>query len=70
MSEAVAKELGAYNSAYQVLDTVPVPLARRCGGKRHLLFADEASIGKGGSDKDFYYGCKLLLSDPKCASPV
>lgn len=60
--EAVAEELGAYASAYQAIDSVPVPLARRCRGDRHRLFADEASIGRGGSDRDFYYGCKLLVS--------
>ncbi len=44
------------------LDTTPVPLARRCRGRRHRLFADEAAIGRGGSDRDWRYGCKLLLS--------
>lgn len=62
VSEAVSEELGAYTSAYQAIDSVPVPLARRCRGVRHRLFSDEASIGKGGSDRDFYYGCKLLLA--------
>ena len=62
LSGAVAEELGAYTSAYQAIDSVPVPLARRCRGDRHRLFADEASIGRGGSDRDFYYGCKLLVS--------
>lgn len=62
LSGVVAEELGAYASAYQAIDSVPVPLARRCRGDRHRLFADEASIGKGGSDRDFYYGCKLLIS--------
>ena len=58
----VAKELGAYSASYQALDCVPVPLMRRCRGKRRRLFGDEAAIGKGGSDRDWYYGCKLLLS--------
>jgi hypothetical protein len=48
--------------AYVALDSVPVPLARRCRGDQHKLFADEASIGLGGSDKEWYYGCRLLLS--------
>lgn len=47
--------------AYAVLDSVPVPLARRCRGRRHRLFADEAAIGWGGSDGDRYYGCRLLV---------
>ena len=41
---------------------MPVPLMRRCRGKRRRLFGDEAAIGRGGSDRDWYYGCKLLLS--------
>ena len=62
LSGAVAEELGAYASAYQAIDSVPVPLARMCRGDRHRLFGDESAIGKGGSDRRFYYGCKLLLS--------
>lgn len=58
----VAKALGAYATANQVFDTVPVPLMRRCRGQHHRLFADEAAIGRGGSDKDWYYGCKLLVA--------
>ncbi len=57
----VAEQLGAGLTAYQVLDGVPVPLARRCRGERHRLFASEAAIGRGGSDRDWYYGCQLLL---------
>lgn len=57
-----ARALGAMASAYQVVDTVPVPLLRRCRGQHHRLFSDEAAIGKGGSDHDWYYGCKLLLA--------
>jgi hypothetical protein len=48
------------SSAYDVTDGVPVPLMRRCRGDRHRLFGDEAAIGRGGSDKDWYYGVKLL----------
>jgi hypothetical protein len=49
-------------SAYEVLDGVPVPLARRCRGQHHRCFADEAAIGRGGSDKDWFYGGRLVLS--------
>lgn len=48
--------------AYQALDSVPVPLARRCRGDKHKLFAAEAAIGHGGSDRGFYYGCRLLIA--------
>jgi hypothetical protein len=47
-------------SAYAVVDGVPVPLMRRCRGERHRLFGAEAGIGRGGSDKEWYYGVKLL----------
>ena len=46
--------------AYAVLDSVPVPLMRRCRGGRHRLFAAEADFGHGGSDDDGYYGVQLL----------
>jgi hypothetical protein len=46
--------------AYEVLDGVPVPLMRRCRGNQHRLFRDEAAIGRGGSDKEWFYGIKLL----------
>lgn len=58
----IARQLQAYLAPYQVLDTVPVPLMRRCRGHRHRLFGDEAAIGRGGSDKEWYYGCKLLVA--------
>jgi hypothetical protein len=49
-------------AAYEVLDGVPVPLLHRCRGNRHRLFANEAAVGRGGSDKDYYYGVKLFLA--------
>ena len=59
---AVAERLQSCAAPYQALDCVPVPLMRRCRGQYQRLFADEAAIGRGGSDRDWYYGCKLLLS--------
>ena len=58
----VAAELGAALAPYQVIDGVAMPVARRTRGIRHRLFADEAGIGRGGVDKDWYFGCKVLLS--------
>jgi hypothetical protein len=49
-------------SAYEVLDGVAVPLARRNRGRRHRCFADAAAFGRGGSDKEWFYGQKLVLS--------
>ncbi len=60
ISLQVAQDLGAALSPYQVLDGVPVPLARRCRGDHHYLFGPDAQVGKGGSDNDWYYGCQLL----------
>lgn len=47
---------------YEVVDTIGVPLVRRCRGKKHRLFGDEAGIGVGGSEHTFLYGCSLLLA--------
>ena len=51
LSAVAAEQLGAHAAAYQSIDSVPVPLMRRCRGKRHRLFGDDAAIGKGGSDR-------------------
>ena len=58
----VAAELGAALASYQVMDGVAMPLARRGRGIRHRQFGVEAGIGRGGTDKDWYFGCKVLLS--------
>lgn len=58
----MAHALTAPASPYQLLDGVPLPLARPCRGHRHRLFANEASVGRGGSDRTWYYGCQLLLA--------
>lgn len=52
--------LGLQLPTHEVVDAVPVPLMRRCRGMQHRLFRDEAAIGRGGSDKEWYYGVKLL----------
>lgn len=59
---AVAQALGAALAPYEVLDGVPVPLARRGRGQHHRLFAEEAGIGRGGTDRDWYYGVEALLA--------
>ena len=68
VARRLADELGA--GAYQAVDGLPVPLMRRCRGDRHALFADEADVGRGGSDGDWYYGVKLVAAvDPNgCVS--
>jgi hypothetical protein len=48
---------------YEVVDGVPVPLARRCRGLRHKVWtATEAGLGKGGSDQDWYFGVHLVAA--------
>ena len=56
----------ALEAPYEVLDGVPVPLMARCRGNRHRCFANEASIGCGGSDREWYYGMQLLLTVTPC----
>lgn len=46
--------------AYEAVDGIPVPVMRRCRGDTHKCFTDEAGIGIGGSDKEWYYGVHLL----------
>lgn len=59
----VKGQMTGYCRSYEVLDCVPVPLMKRCRGQRGKLFSPEiANIGKGGSDRDWYYGIKLALS--------
>lgn len=49
--------------AYEVVDGVPVPLARRCRGLRRKLFrCDEAGLGLGGSDQEWYFGVHLVAA--------
>lgn len=60
---ALAARLDVACDAYEVVDTVPVPVAHRCRGDRHACFMpDEASVGRGGVGKAYYYGVSLLLS--------
>ncbi len=47
---------------YEIIDGVPVPLMRRCRGQRRHSFGTEADFGRGGSDKELYYGVKLLAA--------
>jgi hypothetical protein len=65
LDAAVVDAVGT-TGGYQVLDGVPVPLASRCRGGRHRLFADSAAFGVGGSDKDWFYGIRLLA----CIRPI
>ncbi|MDQ3223387.1 MAG: hypothetical protein M3Q75_07965 [Gemmatimonadota bacterium] len=59
----LARLLGETDDPYQVIDGVPVPLARIARGRRHRLFAeDEAAVGRGGVDRRWYFGVKLVLA--------
>jgi len=59
VSQHTARVLGL-PLTYEVMDSLPIPLMRRCRGERHRLFGPEADIGQGGSDKDWFYGVRLL----------
>lgn len=57
----VQRLMGTDEGMYEAMDGVTVPLMRICRGRRMRLFApDEAAIGKGGSDRRWEYGIKLL----------
>jgi hypothetical protein len=43
----------------ELLDGTAVPLLRRCRGERGKCFGPEAAIGRGGVDRDWYYGLAL-----------
>ena len=58
----LAAELGGATARYEILDGVSVPLERCCRGATQRLLGADADFGKGGSEKRWYYGCKLLLS--------
>jgi hypothetical protein len=48
---------------YEVVDGVPVPLARRCRGLRRRLFTcEDAGLGRGGSGRTRYFGVHRLAA--------
>ncbi len=65
VAEHARAALGLGPAPYEVVDGAPVPLMQRCRGQRHRVFTSEAAIGKGGPQKDWYYGVKeLVVIDP------
>jgi hypothetical protein len=58
----LADQLVPSDDPYEVVDTVAVPFARQCRGGRHRLFGHEADVGRGGSDRQYFYGARLLLA--------
>jgi hypothetical protein len=59
LQEAVAQELGTPDD-FEILDGVPVPVARGARSFHPGWFADIARVGKGGNDR-YFYGLRLLL---------
>jgi hypothetical protein len=47
---------------YEIIDGVAVPLMRRRRGSRHRSFGIEADVGYGGSERELYYGVKVLAA--------
>jgi hypothetical protein len=64
LGPAVAALLAARcgGAGYEVFDGLPIPLMRRCRGRRHRSFGDEAGFGRGGVDRARYYGVHLLAA--------
>jgi len=59
----IRSQITGYCPSYEIMDCVPVPLMKRCRGEKAKLFKREiANIGKGGSDREWYYGVKLALA--------
>jgi len=58
----LAQGLGAQDAAYQILDGTPLPLVHCCRAARTRPLHPDCAFGKGGSDRRYYYGCKLLLA--------
>jgi hypothetical protein len=61
---AVADQV-ANPRVYEIMDGVSVPLMRRRRGSRHRSFGIEADFGHGGSDRELYYGVKVLAAVDK-----
>lgn len=58
----LAARLTVWQEWFEVIDGLPVPVARWVRGKRRRCFVPEAAeLGYGGADKSMYYGVKLLL---------
>jgi hypothetical protein len=59
----IRSQITGYYPSYEIMDCVPVPIMKRCRGEKAKLFSrDIANIGKGGSDREWYYGVKLALT--------
>jgi hypothetical protein len=61
VAEEARRVLGLAPPAYAVLDGAPVPLMQRCRGTQQRVFTHEAALGKGGPQKDWFYGLKALV---------
>lgn len=60
----VAQWPGAH---YEAVDGVAVPLARRCRGlKRKVWTVEQATVGRGGSDKNWFFGVRLVAPVHPC----
>lgn len=57
----LATKLKVWEEPYEIIDGLPIPLASVSRGQRRRCFnQDEADIGRGGSDKGWYYGVSML----------
>lgn len=60
--QALARQLTVWEDWFEIVDGLPVPVARWVRGKRRRCFLpEEAALGYGGTGKTLYYGVSLLL---------
>ncbi len=58
----LAAAVDAALAPFEVVDGTSVPVERCCRAGRQHLLAPDCDFGKGGADRRFYWGCKLLLA--------
>lgn len=59
----LAVKLEVARDTYEILDGLPIPVARRCRGERRRRFTpEEAGVGRGGVGNGWYYGVTVMLS--------
>jgi hypothetical protein len=62
LMHALAARLTVWQDWFEIVDGLPVPVARWVRGKRRRCFTpEEANLGRGGADQAMYYGVSLLL---------
>jgi hypothetical protein len=58
----MAEDAGAEDTPYQIVDAMPIPVVNPVRGRQGTCLGDAVSMGYGGSDRTYFYGCQLLLA--------